>query len=183
MCELIKFTGNFEWFVLCSRLGESSLQKDCCWYSNSPTTVTNNSLSEDCSHPAITQDKQLLPLGPNHLSNFELSAGSSLQSTPSASENKNKDNFWETGSKLLCFENSSPFAQRKVILCVCAKHAPHKGTRNVHPTVSQNCSKLLWTCRSMFVCCCCCFFVSTRSTPRTQRSPRWNYSNNDHHFP
>ena len=93
MCELIKFTRNFEWFVLCSRLGESSLQKDCCWYSNSPTTVTNNSLSEDYSHPAITQDKQLLPLGSNHLPNFELSAGSSLQSTPSASENKNKDNF------------------------------------------------------------------------------------------
>ena len=44
MCELIKFTRNFEWFVLRSRLGESSLQKDCCWYSNSPTTVTNKSL-------------------------------------------------------------------------------------------------------------------------------------------
>ena len=83
MCELIKFTRNFEWFVLCSRLGESSLQKYCCWYSNSPTTVTNNSLSEDYSHPAITQDKQLLPLGSNHLPNFELSAGSSL-----------RDNFW-----------------------------------------------------------------------------------------
>ena len=57
MCELIKFTRYFEWFVLCSRLGESSLQKDCCWYSNSPTTVTNNSLSEDSQqgdHPKQT---------------------------------------------------------------------------------------------------------------------------------
>ena len=54
MCELIKFTRNFEWFVLCSRLGESSLQKDCCWYSNSPTTVTNSSLSEDYSHTRQT---------------------------------------------------------------------------------------------------------------------------------